>query len=226
MTRENSEQLPELKFEYSAETEMRRAKYLLLPEKRKFYLDQGYEVTLPKGLDMEDTSEISDEDLLEKINAELDFEKTEKLKLEIQEEWPSIAETLRKLFRETGYEMPETYTIQLTNYRPGGGYRVEDNSIILVFSRTYKEGWSRSRTLIHEGIHLSIEKLLFKYGLADPDCQGIKEHLVDLLMLKVVPDYPLQDRLPKEKIEEIDKIFNQHYPNIEKILEEVSKIKK
>lgn len=72
--------------------------------------------------------------------------------------------------------------------------------------------------LAHELVHLAIEPLIQKNNTE----HWVKERIVDLLMKKAFPNYELQKN-PTEA-QKINQIFQDNYPNIEKILEEVSQL--
>jgi len=228
MNLENLEKLPELVFKYSAETELEQLNGVqngtLTPRKRKFYLEKGYDVMLPEGISLKDEKQWTDEELLEIIKKEIDEEKADKMKEEITRVWPYVVDTLKKFFAEIGYEMPDNYWIRLTKYGPGGQF-YPPNGIIIAFTKN--RTWAIESTLIHEGIHDAIHDLIRKYGFdsGNPDGHWVKEHMVDRLMAKVVPNSYIQEKkqLGSEKIEKIDEIFDQNYPNVEKILEEINK---
>ncbi|MFA5022869.1 MAG: hypothetical protein WC385_00405 [Candidatus Paceibacterota bacterium] len=224
-TPENLEQLPELEFEYSPETELEQVKGLLRPTKRKFFVEKKYKVDLPKGVSLEDEREWLGEELLSLIESEIDKEKAFKIRQEVEEAWPWIIDKLKQLLGELELVIPANYRVRFTNYGPGGQFN-PPNGIILSISDSKNWPERIPRTLVHEAIHDAIHHLIKKYGFdsGNPDGHWVKEHIVDRLMKKVVPDSHLQKtQLDSKKIEKMDKIFDQYYPNLEKILEEINK---
>jgi len=213
---ENLEKLPELVFEYSPETEFQRVKNVFSPDKRSFYQERKYRVDLPQGFSLDDDNELDEVALLEQIKREFDPEVGQKAETEIKENWIDIIKKLRGVFDQTGYNLPKKYTLKFSCYGVGGSYNDLDNWIILNIKRK-EDIVGRKRTIIHEAIHISIEKLIKKYQIE----HWVKERIVDLLVQKADPEAQTQ-KLPID-VTQIDQIFDQNYPNVEKILEEISK---
>jgi hypothetical protein len=223
----NLEQLPEIEFGYSPESELNQLRYLLSGKKRRFFLDNNYTVSLPEGVSLDDDKNWSDEELLNLIKKELDEKRVEEIKTEIESAWPEVVNNLKKLFIEIGIDIPSKYFISFTNYGPGGQFQ-PPNGMLISISKSKNWPGRITSTVTHEAIHDAIHHLIEKYGFAKGDYEGhwIKEHTVDRLMKKVVPDSRIQKtQLDEEKLKELDEIFDQNYPNLEKILEEISKIK-
>lgn len=220
---ENLEQLPKLDFEYSPQIDLEEIQATLTPKKRVFYIKNKYNPKLPKGLRIEDENMPSKEELLALINKEFNEKDYEEAKEKILEIWPLVISKLRRFFNEAGYIMPGNYEVRLTNYGVGGKFN-PPNKIIFVFSKSSIEHWGG--ILLHEAIHNAIHHLIRKYGFdsANPDGHWIKEHVVDSLMRKIDPNsYMQKTQLEPEKVTKIDEIFDQHYPNLEKILIEINK---
>jgi hypothetical protein len=94
-----------------------------------------------------------------------------------------------------GFKIFPTYTIHLTMYGMGGSYDPQTGTIILLTTPdgTFVRGNSPTQTVIHEMVHLGIEKCIVQeYSLG----QKTKERIVDLFcnyhFLSLVPDYRLQ----------------------------------
>lgn len=231
---ENLEQLPDLVFEYSPESELLNVIGTLERNARSPYAKQGYSPRLPKGvaLDKSEFSEEFDEEILEKIRAEFDQDKiakAERYKDFIRNNWPEIIDKLKRLFTEIGLPMPDSYEIQFTDYGVGGRFNPPNKIIIRFADEKIIAGLKN--VIIHEAIHDAIQPILnANQEFSDrPNYHWERELLVDSLMEKVVSDMPahglLKDRLPEEKQVEIKKVFEQNYPDLVKILEEISKLK-
>lgn len=214
MNLEKLEQEPKLSFNYSLETEMDTVRWLL--SMSQFFKKGGYDVSLPIGFSLDD--EWDYEKFKEKIGEEIDEEKINIIEDHLKQKWTDIVARLKTVFKEIGYEIPKEYRISLTQYGPGGSYN-EPNYIKLKINNPRR---NLEEVVAHEAIHIAIEPLIKKYGIT----HWVKEHIVDLLMKKVYPEsYQTQKtQLSAQEINEIDNTFNQNYPNIEKILEEISQI--
>ena len=72
-------------------------------------------------------------------------------------------------------------------------------------------------TIMHEIIHLTIDKLIRKYKTE----HWQKERIVNLISLKIFPDKFKLQRDP-ENAEVIEREFKANYPNIEVIIKNIS----
>jgi hypothetical protein len=209
---ESLERLPELAIEYSTDSEFQTTKWLLSPQKRTFFKEKLYRVTLPHGFSLE--READEAALKRQVEKEIDEEKTREIKDQLKKVWPEIIGRLRPVFEEIGYEMPERYVVSLTQYGPGGSYNPPNFIKVKIENNN---GRSVEQVVAHEAVHIGIEMLIRKHKIGHWD----KEHVVDLLMLKVDPNYRIQQ--VGIDTTDINMAFNQYYPNIEKILEEISR---
>jgi len=212
---ENLEQLPELEFVYSVKSELEKAKYVLSTEKKAFYRKNYKGVVTPEGFSIEDDEPCNEEELRAQIEKEIDQEEASIVTRELKDKIKEIVISLNPILQAIDYQIPDKYIIVLTKYGPGGSYHLP-NKIILTMTKTKR---SHDEILAHELVHLAIEPLIQKNNTE----HWVKERIVDLLMKKAFSNYELQ-RNPVEA-EKISQIFQDHYPNIDKILEEISKIK-
>ena len=113
-------------------------------------------------------------------------------------------------------ELPlsDKYYVSITKYGNGGGYGTP-SSVQLRFEQPR----SVTHTLAHEIVHLTIEHLIKKYQID----HWTKERIVDLVMNKFFPDNQRLQRNP-ENVEKVSEIFEREFPDIEKIIAEISKL--
>lgn len=215
MTLENLEKLPELVFEYSAESELTRVRNVF--ERKDFFRENKYRITLPEGITLDGSL---NEEVVGKIHREINIEKVRKIEEEIKLTWPDIIKRIRTVATEIEYRLPEKYTLILSRYGTGGSYRAKENSIVLNIENPAYFDNSPQHTIAHEIFHIAIQHLIEKYNIK----HWVKERIVDLMMQKIYPDDKKQKiSLTQEEIQATDQIFDQYYPNIEKILEEINK---
>lgn len=189
-----------LNIHFSKEFENYRIENCL--KKIDWYKEQGYKLNLPET-DVD--QEYREEDFLAFSNL-------------IQKNWAIYEKKLHDLLANLkGSEIQETYNLNLTKYGVGGSYSLP-NTIIVNISQTNKDIFIP--TIIHEIIHLSIEKLITKYKIE----HWQKERLVDLISLKFFPDEFKLQRNPKD-FEIIQQSLEINYPNIELIIKEIGQDK-
>ncbi len=214
MTRENLEKVPELEFVYSVESELEKARFVLSPEKKAFYRENYKGVITPEGFPIEDDGVYDEKKLIAQIEREINQEEASAVAQELKDKVPKIIDSLDPVFQAINYQIPDKYIIVLTKYGPGGSYHLP-NKVVITMTKTRR---GHDEILAHELVHLAVEPLIQKNNTE----HWVKERIVDLLMKKAFPNYELQ-RNPIES-QKINQIFQDNYPNIEKILEEVSKI--
>lgn len=234
MSLENLEKLPELIFVYSPESELSSIIITLERNSRHPYTEQGYQPRLPRGVVLGESEfgKEFDDEILDKIKAEFDEDKISKAKRYeefIRKNWPEIVDKLKRLFTEIDLPLPNYYKIQFTDYGVGGRFFPPCKILIRFENELIIE--SLKNVIIHEAIHNAIEPLNIKYKISsiEPGGHWVRELLVDRLMRKVAPNIEPHKmalkNLSPERVEKIDSIFNQNYPNLEKILEEISKLR-
>jgi len=184
-----------LNIRFSKDFEARRVKTCL--EKLDWYKAQGYHVDLPKiGID----EEYREEDFLVFDNL-------------IKDEWPKYEDKLSQTLASLrGGEVQENYNINLTKYGVGGSYSLPNTVIINISQQN-----NVISTVMHEIIHLTIDKLIRKYKIE----HWQKERIVNLISLKIFPEMFKLQRDPKNT-EIIDQEFKANYPNIELIIKNIS----
>ncbi len=199
-------------FDYSIKDECERVAYTL--GKNEWYKERGYKLKYPQQINqkLERNEEIKEEDILEAITAEFDQNKYAEQAALIMGEWDNIKGNFFKNLRSLSLPLQDKYFICLTKYGTGGSYGLPDNIQLNIEQKR-----SASLTIAHEIVHLTIEHLIKEYNID----HWTKERLVDLIMNKFFPEQPKLQRDP-EKAEQIFEIFEREFPDIEKIIKEIS----
>ncbi|MFO7807703.1 MAG: hypothetical protein R6V40_04785 [Candidatus Moraniibacteriota bacterium] len=157
-------------FNYNLEAEIKQAKEVV--SELDWYEENGYEAILPIGISKQSTeSEIEKAVEKEFLKNKENFEKIQR---EIQELLDKNGLKLNTFLNAFDYEAPELVELFFTAYGSGGGYDLP-NKIFILMSDSIQNIFE---TIIHETVHLIIEKpLIEKYKI--PHWQ--KEMLVDIL---------------------------------------------
>lgn len=202
-----------LKVEYSLEQEINRVLWTL--KKVPWYREHGYltKLSLPEGVSLNNLPTDNEiRDILKKEYNENIYNKTA---VTITQKWEQI-HTMGELHNlyKSNLQLCDEYIIKLTRYGTGGSYNTP-NIITINFAKM----GSRIDTIIHEIIHLSIEENVKKYELQQWD----KEKIVCLLFAKIIPSITVNQNINDKN--DIEKIFDKYYPDIEKIIIETSLLK-
>ncbi|MFA7394925.1 MAG: hypothetical protein WCZ69_00660 [Candidatus Paceibacterota bacterium] len=207
-----------LYFEYSPELEIERVKYTI--GRLDWYLDNKYSLSslsFPKKLDLENLRNLSGTEIEEAVKNEYDEQKYLASVSSIQQTFSKYEPALKKLIAELGLpEIPEI-KIHLTTYGIGGSYHAPNK---VVSNIEWFFGIGLVRNILHEIIHLHIEPLVQKYQVD----QWGKETIVNLLFERAFPEIYKKSNIPINT-EKIEKTFAKNYPDIEKILSNVSTIR-
>lgn len=199
---------------FSMDREIFRVKNTV--KKYKWYIENGYKPSLPTDIEnkLEKGEEVSNEDIESSVKKEYEEEKykveANKITNALENESPAFIEKLKSL----GRPMPDKFYIFLTTYGVAGSYGYPDK-ITLNINKISKIG--AISIIFHEMVHLLTEDLIKKYNVQ----HWTKERLINLTMNRFFPDKPTLQRDP-ENAEQISNIFEREFPNIEKIIEEVS----
>ncbi|MEK7634890.1 MAG: hypothetical protein AAB446_00415 [Patescibacteria group bacterium] len=221
VSQNNMESEPnEVVFDCSIKSEIERVKNTL--SDLKWYKENKYNlefIKLPKSIQqkVEKREDITDEEISKAVYEEFEANiNTEKI-TQIEPKWNEIKEKFFENLKTLGLPLQETYTVHMTKYGSGGSYH-RPNTVKLNF-----ETRMGVLTLAHEIVHLTIDSLIRKYNIE----QWTKERIVDLTMNKFFPEKQgLQKmQIGQENAEKIGEIFESNFPNIEKIIEEISEIK-
>jgi hypothetical protein len=131
--------------------------------------------------------------------------------------WKKASQEIDSAFSKSGLKFQEEYKIYLTKYGTGGSYNLPNTVIINV---TFSFKIKIIQLIIHEMIHLAIEEDILKYEIG----QAQKERIVDLFFIKNFPRRVFtQNVYMSMDTENIDQTFDDKYPNINEVIEEISK---
>lgn len=215
--KKESEPAERLKFKYSVESEIRRLNYHLNGDKDyNWYKENGYNLSLPKKLvEIVDSGRMPDPDEIEDAAKE-DFDEnifTDEI-YNITEEWKNISTDFFKKLEELGGPIHDEYSVSLSRYGTLGSYGLP-NFIALNISKDNPMGIGY--VIAHEITHLTIESWVLESGLD----HWTKERIVDLIMNSFFPDNQRFQHNPANLIK-ISKIFKDNFPDIKKVISEVS----
>lgn len=203
--------MPSLKIDYSVDFEILRIQNTL--KKYAWYKERQYLVALPPALDV--NMSLDDNMISELVRADYAEDDYGIQKEYIVEHWKNLViginEDLHKIFPE----MLDSYIVQLTRYGVGGSYYPPNTIILNIQFRRNEEGL---KSVFHEMIHLAIQPLIEKFNIE----HWTKERLVDLLTSRLNPLYGRYQKLPISS-DDIDRIFNAQYPNVEGIIKALGK---
>jgi hypothetical protein len=130
--------------------------------------------------------------------------------------WAKVFGELEQAFVKSGLSCRDKYIIYLTKYGTGGSYNLPNTVVINIVSSARERVLS---VIIHEIVHLAIEKQIVKYKIT----QWQKEVIVDSFLNKVYPGMLKQQNYPFD-MSETQKIFEKYYPDAELIMSNISKL--
>lgn len=174
----------------------------------KFFEQNNYQVSLPQGKFMEDlktkarNNQLSDEDFdqLKIFMQKSIYDKSNYIKgySKIKEQLPLLNKMLKEI--ETmpwkwGFKSYDQYQINLTLYGPGGSYDPDEGTILIYTTPKgqFKNYDNPINTLIHEIIHIGIEKsIIQKHHTSHPLKERIVDQIVSLCFRQYLPDYKIQ----------------------------------
>lgn len=206
-----------LSFDYSKGFELKRVENTI--KRLDWYLSNKYSLSwlsFPKNLDLDldKLKSLSREEIVKAVNEEFN---------EIR--FVSEVESVKQMFGKYEIKLEEfiiglglspipEIKIYLTKYGIGGSYHLPNEVIVNIDGFFSIE---LVRNILHEIIHLHIESLIQKYQIG----QWQKETIVNLLFERVFPDIFKKPNIPIET-KEIEEIFVNNYPDIEKIISKIS----
>lgn len=214
----SKESEPEIQviFDSTIEDETNRVKYLC--SRYNWYKENGYRPSYPKVIEekIEKGEDVNEEDIEKSVIEEFDKEKNEKQIQAAKEEWEKVKDIFFENLKILKLPLQEKYYVSITQYGNGGSYGLPNN-----IQLNFEQSRGLAFTTAHEIVHLTIEHLIQKYSIA----HWTKERLVDLVMGKVFPGERRLQRDP-ENAERINEIFEKEFPDVEKIIQEVSDLNK
>lgn len=204
-----------IEVQYSVDNEVSRIRRTI--DKYSWFIENGYKPRLPQAIKdrLENGDDISDDEIKSATEGEYQNEMYQAKANEIRGAWEIESGYFLEKLKTLGRPMVEQYTVFLTKYGTGGSYGYP-NLVQLNLNNTSNRGVLY--VTFHEMVHLTIQDLIEKYKIP----HWTKERLVDLTMNNFFPDKKRSQRDP-ENAEEISEIFKKEFPDIEKIIAEISK---
>jgi hypothetical protein len=185
-----------------------------------WYTENNYNyknISFPKMLNKEKIKDYSDKEIEDAVIAEYSdnlYKENEKFLLD---NWASISEEIKFAFSRSGLLLQDEYKVYLTKYGMGGSYDLP-NVVIINLINSFRVGMLK--TIIHEIIHLGIQKYVDEYKIN----QGQKERIVDLFFLKNFPRRVFtQNVYMSMNTEKSDQIFDDNFPDMKAVIEKISK---
>lgn len=198
--------------------EVKRIKYTL--GKLDWFIKQGYKINLPDKIkEMVDQGRApTDDEILETVSAEFNQKEYEEKTQDLIQKWEETKEDFLNKLATLGLPLQPEYRVTFTKYGVGGSYGLP-NKIQINFDYSYAR--NILATTFHEIIHLTIENLIKEHNIS----HWAKERLVDFVYGKFFPAEQRLQRNP-EKSEQVNEIFSQFFPDIERVMLEINKFDK
>ena len=188
-------------------------------KKIDWYIKNNYNYkscSYPKKLDKEKLTDYSEEEIRNAVLIEYSddfYKESEKFLLD---NWQKVSKELELAFSNSGLLCQEEYRIFLTKYGMAGSYDMP-NTIIINLSKT--SGIIMLKTIIHEIIHLAIEKDVIEYKIG----QAEKERIVDLFFVRNFPRRVFaQNVYVSMNTDKIDQTFDENFPNMETVIKKLA----
>jgi len=209
--------MSKLKIIYNKEYDIQRV--LNTIKKLDWYIDNKYNInniSFPKILDREKLKDYSEDEINRAVTEEFSdylYKENEKFLLD---NWNIVSKEIELAFSKCNLTSQDEYRVYLTRYGMGGSYDFPD-TVIINLSNSSKI--SMLKTIIHEIIHLAIQKYVDEYKIG----QGQKERIVDLFFVKNFPRRVFtQNVYMSINTEKIDQTFDENFPNMENIIKKIS----
>ena len=185
-----------------------------------WYTENNYNyknISFSKILNKEKIKDYSDKEIEDAVVAEYSddlYKDNEKFLLD---NWTSVSKEIEPAFSRSGLLLQDEYRVYLTKYGMGGSYDLP-NVVIINLINSFRVGMLK--TIIHEIIHLGIQKYVDEYKIN----QGQKERIVDLFFLKNFPRRVFtQNVYMSMDTEKSDQIFDDNFPDMKAVIEKISK---
>ncbi len=206
--------IPKIYFDYSINDEIARVTYTI--KKYGWYMENGYKPTIPAALiqRVESNAPVEEEAIREAIDAEYNKNRYENAELQIKEGWQKIEEHFFNNLKNLKLPIHDEYHVCLTRYGTSGSYGVPNDIQINIEKRKIED---IPQVIAHETVHLTIEHLIKEYKID----HWTKERIVNLVMNKFFPEKASLQSDP-HNAEFVNNCFEANYPDIKKIIEEIS----
>jgi hypothetical protein len=180
-----------------------------------WYVENGYKPALPPELQpiLNEKRIIADDEIKKFLERNFDEGEYETKFGELLKGWKGKGQIFIEKLKSVGLEIENKYEIRLTKYGTGGSYNQPNNITINIESTKREQKW---HLLAHEIIHLAVQDWINKYQIG----QWEKEKIVDLIGSRTLDSYQFQNY--NKDVLYVEEIFNEHFPNIEKVIEKVS----
>ncbi len=200
-----------LNIEYSQELEVSRVVQTL--KKLDWYREHGYlkRLYLPAAISAEQGN-VSEDAISSAVAAEYDQSIYASIAQQIAQDWDKIATLVTETLKLNNITTYKTYIVRLTRYGTGGSYHAP-NVIVVNFAKMNVT----APAIVHEIIHLSVERFVEQYAIS----QQQKERFVELLTERILPSMQLQRKTPG--CLEVEDAFAKHFPKIEEIMALIKK---
>lgn len=204
-----------LKIEYSVRGEIKRVRSAI--KEVAWYNKNGYKITLPRGLRQENLGgrKLSKEQIDIFVAAEFKDGGYRRIGANVVKQWLSVNGKIKQRLQKLGLRVQPEYILILTKYGVGGSYNEPNYIVVNVHGKSAK---SIIATVVHEVIHLAIEKFIKKYKIK----HWYKERIVDLIASYTRLSSGQMQKAPlTTAVERIDCVFAKYYPDVKKIIRNV-----
>lgn len=206
-----------INIKYSINNEVERVIYTI--NKIDSFIERGYKVEkllFPKNISYQELKLMTEDEIKKIINEEYNIEDYDKNIKYIEDRWLQIEPKLSTKIEKMKTIPILEIDIIFTKYGITGSYQ-SPNIIFINIQKFYFEGLVK--TILHELIHLIINPYILKYKID----HWTKERIVDLIVLDLFPELSRIQMI--SNMEFCDKIFYEYFPDIEKVIFEISKLK-
>jgi hypothetical protein len=205
-----------LEISYSPAAETKRVSYTL--RDYRWFVENGYRPLLPESIKtcLENGEDVPAADIRPAIESEYQEQMYREKAEELAAVWEEQAAEFFEKLEALGRPLAQAYRLSLTQYGTGGSYGYPD-AIQLNVNNNPQKGILY--VTFHEIVHLTIQDLIERYHID----HWTKERVVDLIMNRFFPEQE-QFQRPPEHANQVREIFEREFPDIEKVLKEVSEI--
>lgn len=206
-----------INIQYSITKEIERVIYTA--NRINTFSERGYKVEKllsPKNIPYQDIKLMTETEIKNLITEDYITEDYDKNIKYIKDRWLQVEPKFKLEIEKMKIEIIPEFHIFFTKYGITGSYE-SPNIIFVNITKFYNEGLLR--IIIHELIHLLINPYILKYNIE----HWSKERIVDLIFLDFLPELCKMQEIPNT--EDSDNLFYKYFPDIEKVIFEISKMK-